>query len=57
MTLKERAEQVFNQLNEKQLRAFVALFGDFSPEGNAVRKSYTEYIEETFQEANKQNKE
>lgn len=57
MTLKEKAERIFSQLSEEQLRAFVALFGDFSPEGNAVRKSYTEYIEETFQEANEQNKE
>lgn len=46
MTIKEKAERIFNQLNEEQLNCFIIMFGDFSPEGNARGKSISESLEE-----------
>lgn len=48
MTIKEKAERIFNQLDEEQLNCFITLFGDFSTEGNARKKSISESWEELF---------
>ena len=57
MTIKEKAERIFNQLDEEQLNCFITLFGDFSPEGNARKKSISDSLEELFSQDVKEERE
>ncbi|MBE6876540.1 MAG: hypothetical protein E7496_07430 [Ruminococcus sp.] len=44
MTLKERAEQVFNQLDEEELEFFLFTFESPCSEGTARKLTYSERI-------------
>ena len=48
MTIKERAEQIFNQFDEEELEFFLFTFESPCSEGNARKLTYSERIDMLF---------
>ena len=48
MTIKERAEQIFNQLDEEELEFFLFAFEDPYHKGHARKLTYGERIDMLF---------